>query len=152
MRLVDAERIEEFAIKEMIDRIIDKLELVVEKMKVVGHSNGYWTIEEHEQIIDWLKELKLYRLAIKQCKESSYMVNSKEFARHMEELKTLKELGGILLIGKTVEDYAKEIRNKAIDKFIDALEYDFGTDDEVVIEMYDLRETAKQLKAGAVDD
>lgn len=85
MRLIDAERIENFAYEPEIDRVIDKLELVVEKMKVVGHSNGYWTIEEHEQIIDWLKELKLYRLAIKQCKESSYMVNSKEFAKHMEE-------------------------------------------------------------------
>lgn len=75
----------EFATEEMIDRIIEKLELVVEKMKVVGHSNGYWTIEEHEQIIGWLKELKIYRLAIKQCKKSSYMVNSKEFAKNMEE-------------------------------------------------------------------
>ena len=40
---------------------------------------------ELEQIVKWLEELKLYRLAIKQCKENSYMVNSKEFAKHMEE-------------------------------------------------------------------
>lgn len=41
--------------------------------------------QENEQLAEWLEELKLYRLAIKQCKESSYMVNSKEFAKHMEE-------------------------------------------------------------------
>lgn len=88
--------------------------------------------------------------AIKNCEYGSTFTDQEydQLAEWLEELKTLKELGGILLIGKTVEDYVKEIRNKAIDKFIDALEYDFGTDDEVVIEMYDLRETAKQLKAG----
>lgn len=41
--------------------------------------------EEYDQLAEWLEELKLYRLAIKQCKESSCMVNSKEFAKHMEE-------------------------------------------------------------------
>lgn len=41
--------------------------------------------EYYKQLADWLEELKIYRLAIKQCKESSYMVNSKEFAKHMEE-------------------------------------------------------------------
>ena len=41
--------------------------------------------EEYMKLAEWLEELKLYRLAIKQCKESSYMVNSKEFAKHMEE-------------------------------------------------------------------
>lgn len=41
--------------------------------------------EYYKQLAEWLEELKIYRLAIKQCKESSYMVNSKEFAKHMEE-------------------------------------------------------------------
>ena len=44
-----------------------------------------FTDQEYDQLAEWLEELKLYRLAIKQCKESSYMVNSKEFAKHMEE-------------------------------------------------------------------
>lgn len=43
-----------------IDRTIEKLKLVVEKMKVVGDSN-YWTMEEHEQLADWLEELKRRR-------------------------------------------------------------------------------------------
>ena len=38
-----------------IDRTIEKLKLVVEKMKVVGDSN-YWTMKEHEQIAEQLKE------------------------------------------------------------------------------------------------
>lgn len=44
-----------------------------------------FTDQEYDQLAEWLEELKIYRLAIKQCKESSYMVNSKEFAKHMEE-------------------------------------------------------------------
>ena len=44
-----------------------------------------FTDEEYVQLAEWLGELKLYRLAIKQCKENSYMVNSKEFAKNMEE-------------------------------------------------------------------
>lgn len=43
-----------------IDRTIEKLKLVVEKMKVVGDSN-YWTMKEHEQIAEWLEELKKLR-------------------------------------------------------------------------------------------
>lgn len=43
-----------------IDRTIEKLKLVVEKMKVVGDSN-YWTMKEHEQIAEWLEELKRRR-------------------------------------------------------------------------------------------
>lgn len=63
-----------------------------------------------------------------------------------KELRMLKEFGGFFVANKNIEDYREEIRNKAIDDFIYTLEYDFGTDDEVVIGMYDLRETAKQLK------
>lgn len=49
--------------------------------------------KEHEQLADWLEELKIYRLVIKQCEEGSYMVNSKEFAKHMKEwVKEQKEL------------------------------------------------------------
>lgn len=44
-----------------------------------------FTDQEYDQLAEWLEELKIYRLAIKQCKESSYMVNSKEFAKRMEE-------------------------------------------------------------------
>ena len=52
-----------------------------------------FTDQEYDQLAEWLEELKIYRLAIKQCKESSYMVNSNEFAKHMEEwVKEQKEL------------------------------------------------------------
>lgn len=40
----------------------------------------------------------------------------------------------------------KEIRNKAIDEFIKDLECDFGTDDEAVISMYDLRKLAEEMR------
>ena len=53
-----------------------------EKENLVKYQQEW---EYYKQLADWLEELKLYRLAIKQCKESSYMVNSKEFAKHMEE-------------------------------------------------------------------
>ena len=53
-----------------------------EKENLMKYQQEY---EYYKQFAEWLEELKLYRLAIKQCKESSYMVNSKEFAKHMEE-------------------------------------------------------------------
>lgn len=40
-----------------LDNTIEKLKLVVEKMKVVGDGEC-WTVEEHEQIVKWLEELK----------------------------------------------------------------------------------------------
>ena len=52
-----------------------------EKENLMKYQQEY---EYYKQLAEWLEELKIYRLAIKQCKESSYMVNSKEFAKHME--------------------------------------------------------------------
>lgn len=51
-----------------IDRTIEKLKLVVEKMKVVGDSN-YWTMKEHEQLAEWLEELKELRENQEKIKE-----------------------------------------------------------------------------------
>lgn len=90
-----------------------------------------FTDEEYVQIAEWLEELQMYKSLAPRELVSQKQRNDRNAEYH-----------------KGFNDGY----NKAIDKFIDALEYDFGTDDEVVIEMYDLRETAKQLKAGAVDD
>lgn len=83
--------------------------------------------EEYEQLAEWLEELKMYKSLAPRELVSQKQRNDRNAEYH-----------------KGFNDGY----NKAIDKFIDALEYVFGTDDEVVIEMYDLRETAKQLKAG----
>lgn len=45
-----------------LDNTIEKLKLVVEKMKVVGDGEC-WTVEEHEQIVKWLEELKELRMS-----------------------------------------------------------------------------------------
>ena len=100
--------------------------------------------------------------ALKNCEYGSTFTDQEfdQLAEWLEELKMYKSLAPRELVSQKqrndrITEYHKGFNdgyNKAIDKFIDALEYDFGTDDEVVIEMYDLRETAKQLKAGAVDD
>ena len=90
-----------------------------------------FTDQEYDQLAEWLEELQMYKSLAPRELVSQKQRNDRNAEYH-----------------KGFNDGY----NKAIDKFIDALEYDFGTDDEVVIEMYDLRETAKQLKAGAVDD
>ena len=96
--------------------------------------------------------------ALKNCEYGSTFTDQEydQLAEWLEELKMYKSLAPRELVSKKQRndrnaEYHKGFNdgyNKAIEKFIDALEYDFGTDDEVVIEMYDLRETAKQLKAG----
>lgn len=69
-----------------IDRTIEKLKLVVEKMKVVGDSN-YWTMKEHEQIAEWLEELKELRVAyykgFKEGKRIGYNKAIDDFEKEM---------------------------------------------------------------------
>ena len=72
--------------------------------------------EEHEQLAEWLEELKILKL-LKNC---SFMT-----------------------IGKTVEQFEQEIRNKAIDDFVEELKDYFVIPHDVrVVEI-----KAKQLKA-----
>ena len=51
-----------------LDNTIEKLKLVVEKMKAVGDGKC-WTVEEHEQIVKWIEELKELRTSAEKLKK-----------------------------------------------------------------------------------
>lgn len=107
--------------EENIDRTIEKLKLVVEK-KVVGDSN-YWTIKEHEQIAEWLEELKELRVA--------YYKGFKE--------------GKIIGYNKAIDDLLKDANETSI-------EVDTGTYTIKAIGIGLLEQIAEQLKDGGTDE
>lgn len=107
------------------------IEEAIKKYRKLSNSDRTCYPEEAAQIAEWLEELQMYKSLAPRELVSQKQRNDRNAEYHKE---------------------FNDGYNKAIDKFIDALEYDFGTDDEVVIEMYDLRETAKQLKEGGETD
>ena len=114
-----------------IDEVIKNQRKLAEEFRQFRNIGGAFKeqakkqIREYDQIAEWLEELQMYKSLAPRELVSQKQRNDRNAEYH-----------------KGFNDGY----NKAIDKFIDALEYDFGTDDEVVIGMYDLRETAKQLK------
>lgn len=114
-----------------IDRTIEKLKLVVEKMKVVGDSN-YWTMKEHEQLAEWLEELKKLR----QCTN----IENREYP-YFDGFKEGKQVG----YNKAIDDLL-EVANEM------AIEVDAGTYTMKAIATGLLEQIAEQLKVGGADD
>ena len=90
-----------------------------------------FTDQEYDQIAEWLEELQMYKSLAPRELVSQKQRNDRNAEYH-----------------KGFNDGY----DKAIDDFIDTLEYDFGTDDEVVVEMYDLRKVAERLKESKEDE
>lgn len=114
-----------------IDEVIKNQRKLAEEFRQFRNIGGAFKeqakkqIREYDQLAEWLEELQMYKSLAPRELVSQKQRNDRNAEYH-----------------KGFNDGY----NKAVEKFIDALEYDFGTDDEVVIEMYDLREAAKQLK------
>ena len=107
--------------------------------KTLGKSSPYYKTdcikcaEEHERLAEWLEELKI----LKSLKNCSFMT-----------------------IGKTVEQFEHEIRNKAIDDFAEKIiryvdcghlcsPTEIRWSDLAVVEM--VKNIAEQLKAGGTE-
>lgn len=122
-----------------IDRAIEKLKLVVEKMKVVGDSN-YWTMKEHEQIAEWLEELKEYK-------------NKNPYQKYVDNIaNTLVDSIKNLSI-KDISMYKIEY-NKAIDDMVNSLIYNSTTEEIdgklcLIVADKRIKLIAEQLKKGA---
>lgn len=114
-----------------IDEVIKNQRKLAEEFRQFRNIGGVFKekakkqIREYDQIAEWLEDYKRLK-------------SEKEQDIYEQAYRDGQDKG--LSDGRFVG------YNKAIDDFIYTLEYDFGTDDEVVIGMYDLRETAKQLK------
>ena len=74
---------------------------------------------------------------------------SKQLAEWLEELKILKSLKNcsFMTIGKTVEQFEQEIRCKAIDDFVEAIDKE-DREEPLVLDMCKIEEIAEKLKVG----
>lgn len=65
-----------------IDEIIERLDKIAVYQEF---EYGKETFDMYMHVIDMLKELKVLRQAIKNCEKTSFIVNSKEFAKIVNE-------------------------------------------------------------------
>ena len=108
-----------------IDRTIEKLKLVVEKMKVVGDSN-YWTMKEHEQLAEWLEELKTTRIALEKangCLEANWKLGYQKAIDNMVcsliKNSTTEEIDGkicLIVTEKRIKIVAEQLKEGGTDE------------------------------------
>ena len=122
----------------MIDMLSIDEAIAFERQQAKDKRNEHYTFgiqkskeaaEEHEQLAEWLEELKAYR-------ENSNGYNKEDI-----------ELNRNAMYNKAIDDFAEKLKSECREHYIDCDPYFGGITDSILYED-DIEEIAEQLKAG----